>query len=131
MQNMFPLAGVRPPYCNLMWKSGIKANICAEVKAVLFIYASGQIGTQLMWKLISADWHFEWQGAGDVYDSPSAQEIPGEKRAEIPITHLSRQQEETASNRESAVVSSLQSQRQREFDFETRRQAERQKWWQR
>lgn len=58
MQNMFPLAGVRPPYSNLMWKSGIRANICAEVNAALFIYASGQIETQLMWKLIAADWHF-------------------------------------------------------------------------
>lgn len=58
MQNMFPLAGVRPTYSNLMWKSGIKANICAEVKAASFIHASGQIETQLMWKLIAADWHF-------------------------------------------------------------------------
>lgn len=104
--------------------------LCKGVEGwvVVFIYTSGQIETLLMWKLIAADWHF-WvaESRRRIYDSPAAQEIPGEKRAEIPITPLSRQQKQTVSNRECSYLCSTVS--EAEFDFETRRRAGRQKWW--
>lgn len=86
------------------------------------------IDTQLMWKLMAADWHIWVAESRRRIWQPSRS---GNPRGEACRVHITRQHKETASNRESAAISAPQSRRQREFDFETRRQAERQMRWQR